>query len=605
VRRGLGRAVTSTRVRGQALTLASGLTASTPVIAATAKAVRQGWVPTADQAIIATRSYDVFTSHTPLVGQYSYAGHVTGKVTHSLGPMLYWLLAIPAHFGSAASITETMAAANVLSIVGVVALARRRGGVPLMFAAAIAVALMCQSLAGEPLHDIWNPAAGLFPFTLAIFLCWSLACGEYRLLPLTALVASYVLQANVMYFAATLGMLAIAAGGLLWPLRSRTRMRASLAAENRVRRRSLLRFTAAAVALAAVCWSFPVVDELTESPGNITRLAQSATAHKSTLGASAGWRAVVRTVGITPWWLHTPANRWQRQYDVRRASPTDTENSAIALLLAVAVAFAVAISRRRRDVASAALIAFVLCAALAAVAAETPTAPKLVSSLGYTMWAGTQVGMFVYLVLGFSVSRAVAGAIRALRGARRTRSAAEVGDERGSVLRAQLDRPRLQAPARLRIALAASCAAALAATAAAGVVVASRQRSDEHVAVYRATAALAAALDRAIPPGYTVDLVSNLGYSRIVIKPAIRYLLARHGVRALSVGAGVRVGAWYELDHRGFEEYVYLSDGVHSPARGSRAVARARVRDSEGVHVVSAWISPRRPHAISHSRQVM
>jgi HSP20 family protein len=123
----------------RALTPATGLAAGVPVIVATANAVRGGWIPGADQAIIATRAYDVFSSHTPLVGQYTLAGQVTGKVTHSLGPMLFWLLALPARFGSPASITWTMGAVNTLAIVGVVALARRRAGVVLMFAAALAV----------------------------------------------------------------------------------------------------------------------------------------------------------------------------------------------------------------------------------------------------------------------------------------------------------------------------------------------------------------------------------------------------------------------------------------------------------------------------------
>src|SRR5262249_3359283 len=153
------------------LTLAAGLGAALPVILSTVRAVRDGWVPEADQAIIATRAHDVLTSHMPLVGQYTIAGHVTGHVTHSLGPMLFWLLALPARFGSPTSLAWTMGAVNTLAIVGSVALARRRGGVVLMFASAIAIALMCQSLAAETFHDVWNPSAGLFPFTLLIFLC--------------------------------------------------------------------------------------------------------------------------------------------------------------------------------------------------------------------------------------------------------------------------------------------------------------------------------------------------------------------------------------------------------------------------------------------------
>jgi hypothetical protein len=90
-----------------------------------------------------------------------------------------------------------------------------------------------------------------------------------------------------------------------------------------------------------------------------------------------------------------------------------------------------------------------------------------------------------------------------------------------------------------------------------------------------------------------VNLVSNLGYSTMVIKPAIRYLLARHGVRALGAGSRIRIGEYYELDHRAFEDLVYLTDGRRAPAPTARLVATAHVRDSEGLHVVSAWIAPR------------
>ena len=163
------------------------------MINSTIKAAHAGWVPAGDDGIIATRGWDVLTSHTPLVGQYSEAGLlIHGQVMHSPGPMLYWLIALPAHLGSVTSIAVTMGVVNTLAIIGCVALARRRGGLILMFATAAGIALMCQSLPAEAMHDIWNPAAGLFPFLLLIFLSWSLTCGEYRLLPFTVFVASFI-----------------------------------------------------------------------------------------------------------------------------------------------------------------------------------------------------------------------------------------------------------------------------------------------------------------------------------------------------------------------------------------------------------------------------
>ena len=95
------------------LVLVTGLLAALPVISSTVKAVRAGWVPAGDDGIIATRGWDVLTAHTPLVGQYSEAGLVVhGQVMHSPGPMLYWLLALPARYGSVASLAVTMCVAQ-------------------------------------------------------------------------------------------------------------------------------------------------------------------------------------------------------------------------------------------------------------------------------------------------------------------------------------------------------------------------------------------------------------------------------------------------------------------------------------------------------------
>src|SRR5947209_11104169 len=130
------------RLAGWPLTLATGLAAAVPVIASVVRAVAAGWVPAGDQGIIATRAYDVFSSHAPLLGQYSQASTVTGRPLYSPGPMLYWLLAVPARLGGFEALTVAMAAVNVLAIVGAVAIARRRGGLPLMLAAAAALGLM-------------------------------------------------------------------------------------------------------------------------------------------------------------------------------------------------------------------------------------------------------------------------------------------------------------------------------------------------------------------------------------------------------------------------------------------------------------------------------
>src|SRR5438874_711064 len=97
-------------LRERAFVAGVGAAASLPVIVATVRALRAQWMPLGDQGIIATRAYDVLSTHAPLLGQYSEASTVTGQPTYSPGPLLYWLLALPARIGQPASLTLTIAA---------------------------------------------------------------------------------------------------------------------------------------------------------------------------------------------------------------------------------------------------------------------------------------------------------------------------------------------------------------------------------------------------------------------------------------------------------------------------------------------------------------
>ncbi len=564
----------ATRLGEALLTLAAGLAAAIPVIVASAKAIGDGWVPLADRGIIATRAHDVFTSHMPLVGQYTLAGEVTGRVTHSLGPMLFWLLALPAYYGSTIGMTLTMGALNTVSIVGCVALARARGGRVLMAMTALAIALMCQSLAAEAFHDIWNPSAGLFPFTLLIFLCWSLACGAYRLLPLTVLVASFVVQAHLTYLPPTLGLLAVGLGGLAAGL---VRARGALL---RRRRRALLWGLATAL-VAAMCWSATIVGQLSEHPGNVTLVVHSATAPKQTVGAAVGWRAVVRAVGIPPWWLRTPKSRWQRKYEVRSQPSALASDSCIAILAALTLACALAVVRRRRALIALTLSALVLCPALAAVAASTPTTRVLSATLGYTLWWGSQAGMMVWLALAWSLWLALAWSLRRLRGAIAGVDVASVRARHG---------PRTGAVASISLAVLA-----VGATAAVGATVAEQGEPDEHAGAYAAVRAIDSRLRGLVAPHGSVLLEGALDGATMPVKPAIRYFLVTRGVRVLALGSSLRLGTWYELYRRRYREAIYLSDVRRPPVKRAPLAFDVSFREGAAERAtVYVWIS-RRP----------
>jgi hypothetical protein len=630
------------------LTLAAGLAAAIPVIVATAKAVQTGWVPVADRGIIATRAHDVFTSHAPLVGQYSLAGEVTGRATHSLGPMLFWLLAPTAYNGSDVGMTVTMGAFNTLCVVGCVALARRRGGRVLMVMTALAIALMCQSLAAETFHDVWNPSAGLFPFTLLIFLCWSLACGEYRLLPLTVLVASFTVQTHLTYLPPTLGLLALGLVGLAVGSIAQRRRRRRAATQNEAppratrerdsrgeanagmastavpapgpSRRSLIGWGLATVLVTALCWSATIAGQLTERPGNLTLVIESATKPKATLGDEVGWHAVVHAVGITPWWLQTPKSRWQRKYEVRSTPSALARSSTIAMLAALVLVALVALVRRRRDVATLALTALVLCSALGSVAASTPTPRRLSATLGYTMWWGSQAGMVVWLALAWVLLLVLAWAVRKVAQAERRRRTRTVPSHVGSPPGppappdrpahrgrpanpdrpanphppARLDRPASPRPLRGRLVALGSVLLTLAgigAAAAVGEAVAAQGTPDEHATLYPPIKAIDAHLAHLVPRGGSVVLEGLLDGATEPVKPAVRYFLVARGTRVLAPSSSLRLGGWYELYHRPYREAIYLSDVPRAPVKHVPLAFHVSFHEGSTVNTVYIWLS--------------
>lgn len=560
------------RLGSLALTLATGLAAALPVIVATVHAVEDHWVPIADRGIIATRAHDVFTSHAPLVGQYTLAGEVTGHLTHSLGPLLFWLLALPAHAGSTTGMTVTIGAMNTVAIVGSVALARRRGGRVLMVMCAIAIALMCQSLAAETFHDVWNNSAGLFPLTLLVFMCWSIACGDIWLLPPAVLVASFAMQAHLTYLPPSLALLAVAVVGLaIQTVSSRRRSGAGDARSVR----SLLLWSLTTILVAALCWSAPIIDQSTEHPGNITRVIEAATKPQARLGSRVGFYAVVRAVGISPWWLRDPKSRWQRKYEVRSTPSTLATISCLLILGALVVVALLAAVRRRGDLVALAIVALVLCAALGAVARSTPTIPIAAATLGYTMWWGSVAGMVVWLALAWSAWVALLWVLGRAAGA-------------GSRLRMRVSPAMRHVPSIAPITLSL---VGLGATVAVGQAVAATEKPDEHLALYRPTRIIAARLERLIPSGSTILMEGNLDGATMPIKPGVRYLLVTRDIRVLAPGSYLRLGTWYELYDRPYQDAVYLSDRPRPPVKGVKLVAAASFLEYPGRHTIYAWLS--------------
>ena len=331
------------------LMLVTGLAAAVPVIASTARGAAEGWTPYFDRAYIAASSYDVLTLHPPLIGRWTQASVLTGHATYSLGPLLYWLLALPAHVRSPISLEVWMGSVNAAAVIGVVGLAYRRGGRPLMFATAGALTVMCGSLPSESLHDPQDYYAYLLPFTLLLFLCWSVACGDYKLLPLNIIVASFVIQCHPAVLGPAVGVLGLGLVGL-GDLTTRVR-----ATGNTWRAGAGPRWALAALGVGLVCWSGPLIDQAIHRPGNLVLLTRLAFSRGRTDGLTVGWHALVRAIGIPPWWLRAPVSQPHLITEININRPGALAVAFAVLILAGLVTCVVlGIRRRRGDVAVAA-----------------------------------------------------------------------------------------------------------------------------------------------------------------------------------------------------------------------------------------------------------
>ena len=82
--------------RDRALILGVFVLTLVPFVVALVRARQDGWVPSGDEANIATRSLDVFSRHPPLTGLPT-TSYLTGSgiFTDHPGPIEFYLLAVP------------------------------------------------------------------------------------------------------------------------------------------------------------------------------------------------------------------------------------------------------------------------------------------------------------------------------------------------------------------------------------------------------------------------------------------------------------------------------------------------------------------------------
>jgi hypothetical protein len=326
-----------------------------------------------------------------------------------------------------------------------------------------------------------------------------------------------------------------------------------------------------AVVAAVASWIAPLVQIVTDPPGNLVGIARALLRHHPSLGAGAGWHAVVRAVGMPAWWVRAPVVGFKRLLEVVGGPPASSVAEAVVVLLGLGVMLAVGLRRRRADLAAACALALLGCLALALATASTPTQALLGLTIGYTIWWSSLLGLFVWLVLGWGLV----------------------------IVLGPLVDDRLPAiPARIGRAL--PMAGALAALAA-GLVLAFGASRDGDRGEYRPFGELTAKLTSALPRAGTVLVSADPRIEAYELQTAAVYAMLSQGHAVIvPAGEGTQLGRAFSAGNRPYVAEVAI--GFDHVPPGGRLLARVVAGAPAPVH--GTWnvvLRPGRP-AISAGR---
>ncbi|MBI2708273.1 MAG: hypothetical protein HYX34_01060 [Actinobacteria bacterium] len=335
------------------------------------RALRDGYRPSGDEALIALRTHDVLSRRPPLVGQPSTSDLYSPVRTNHPGPIAFWLFALPQRVaGPAVAQAFGAALVNALAVLTAAWAALRRAGpgVALGAAALIAAATWAQGTA--VLSDPISSNLGGFAFLAVASCAWALLRGDVRLAPLAAFWASFTAQQHLGIVLPTAVVTVVGLAGLSAVLVRRWRAvhpdagrrvppdrHARVAAGDR--RRHDLRWLAWTGVLVALLWAPVAIQQATGDPGNLTQIIRfSRRSDRPILGWGRGLDQALRAVGSPSLFWRADVTGGQLNVEVPAAGAV----AGVAVLALLAVVAVVA-RRRRPELASLAAIGLAVTAA--------------------------------------------------------------------------------------------------------------------------------------------------------------------------------------------------------------------------------------------------
>jgi hypothetical protein len=386
------------RGRDLALALATLVLVVVPFVVALIRSWHDGWLPTWDQANIATRSLDVFSRHPPLTGLPSTSALYGDKIsTNHPGPFEFYLIAVPLRlFGMRAGPLLTAGAINMSAVLVALWVIYRRAGIYAMLWASVLLQAFMWSAGTAVLVDTLSSNMQLYSVMCSAVLTWALVDGDIALLPLAVFVASYAAQQHLASTALVGTVVFVALVSLI----VRVVRRARRGEKDVVR--SYVRWGLIALGVAVVCWLPPMIDQATGHPGNITAIIQFARDnHRPTVGLRSGVTQAIRAIAPPTVLLQTDVSG----LDVARHLDLSGRIAGV-IIVALLLAVGVHAWRRCRALANLVVVTVVVLAAGTINGSNVPYSLEM-WRINLYRWTWT-AAFLTWLAIGWGLALVVA-----------------------------------------------------------------------------------------------------------------------------------------------------------------------------------------------------
>jgi hypothetical protein len=365
------------------------------------RAADVGWLPSGDDALIGLRARDALGPDRALIGQPSTTHLYSDDLdTHHPGPIEFTWLALPVRaLGPSAGMLVGIAVVNVASVLLALWVMLRRAGPGVAAWSAVVASGVLWSQGTALLSDPISSSAGTIPLLALAVVAWALADGDVRLLPVGALVASWVLQQHLAAVLPAAALAAFGTVGLAVHAVGRRRRRGRPPAgegtadhdalEGAVDGRRWWPWVLGAMAIVLATWSPVLWQQATGDPGNLSAVVEYAqTSDTPSIGPVAALRQAARALGFPPLLV-----QWDVQGDDLFNGPLAWyDGLTAALAYGALIALAITQLRRRRTLALLALTTLVL--ALGGMAAGT-SIPDSVEAFRANFYRWTWVVAFL------------------------------------------------------------------------------------------------------------------------------------------------------------------------------------------------------------------